>query len=1336
MTTPSGFKGREHYMINVITDELFYNIHGHSHFSNLRMLDCTNTIDKTIKRVNELGQKGFALTDHESLSGHVELIQTVSEMKKKGEIPKDFKPILGNEIYLVEESITLEEVRQDKHQFYHFILLAKDAEGHRLLRELSSRAWLRSYYSRGMERVPTFYTDIEEVVGANKGHLIASTACLGSYIAQNILRMLESTDPSTIQGYKDNVNNFISWAIGIFGKEDFYIEIQPSLQKEQIEYNKVAIKVAEAWGLRYVVTTDAHYLTEEDRAIHKAYLTSDDKEGSNREVDDFYSSTFFFSVDKLRSYLDYLTDEEFYNAVYSTKLISDKIEIYDLYNNQEIPKIKLPDSFLVDFDLLNYSSELGLSNIVEMGKSEVAEDRFFIHKIFLGVKKYISDLDLEATMRRVNVECGEVIGISEAKNVHMSSYFTTMQKNIDIIWEEANSLVGCGRGSAGGFIIDYLLGITQINPLKQGVDMPHWRFISAERPDYPDIDIDIPSHKKEIVYNKVRDYYRSIGGDVVRVCSFGTVTSKSAIQTACRGLDIGLDIGLYLSSLVPIERGNVWSINDCYYGDKSKKRKPVDEFVKVIDEYEGLLEIVLGVEGLINQRSSHPCGVLLINGDFTDKNAMMKAPNGDIISQFALYESEYLGNIKYDFLNTKTMSMIQLTLELLIEHGEVEYEGTLRNTYDKLLHPDNIDANDPEIWELLNSSELLSAFQFDSDVGEQAIKSIHPSSLLEAADGNNLMRLMGEEGEELPIEKYVRFKNDIAKWYKEMEDFGLNSDEIEIMKSHLLKNYGVCSTQEDMMLLSMNPNVSNFNVLQSNILRKGVAKKIGEKFEEAHQLFYESGLKLGTNKKLLDYIWDVQIAMQRGYGFSLLHSIEYTYILVQQLKLIKDYNPLYWNTAVLTVKGSAIENEVEDAKKRNTDYGAIASAIGYVKEHEIKVSLPDINIANFGFSPNTELNSIVFGLKGINGVGDAAVEEIVEKRPYTSLSNFLEKATKVSRTSVIKLIKAGAFDKLEDKPREVIMANYLHSINTKDSASKVTFATIDNLRKVGLIEEWSEPMLRLYYFHKDVLNNKHKYDRIKNKIRYLLPNDERTQTFFNENVIELLKEGEDYEYTNSGLVYFKSSLEKAVKNAIAPLTKWLYSDIIKDRYNELSSNLLFNQDWEKYCKGSISTWEMDALCFYYHSHELIDIDRDKYGVVDFNTLPEQPDFFESYWKNGKEFKKFQLYRIAGTVLDRNKNRHTVSLLTNEGVVKIKFYQGAFAFYDRQISRFDETTGKNKTIEKSWFTRGEKLFVVGYRRDDQFIPRKYASSIYQHTVTKIEEIYDDGSVRTKSEREWV
>jgi len=1358
------------YSKEYLQNLIFTHLHVHSEYSNLRILDSINKIKNMIEYVISLGQNALALTDHESLSGHVEFLKTVKKLKKAEKIPQDFKPILGNEIYLVDEDEMNNEVSNGISNFYHFLLLAKDAKGHQQLRELSSRAWSRMFSYKNIDRVPTFYSDIEEVVGEDKGHLIASTACLGGYIPKNVFKIL-SNECEDQQEYKRKIHNFINWNIDIFGKDDFYIELQPSNMQEQIEYNKYALKIANAYNLKHIITTDAHYLKKEERNIHKAYLTSDDDEGGNREVDDFYSSTYFFSVNELLENMIYLDTNIIVEGINNTIEITNKIEIYDLANKQVIPKVKLPNKkeWFYDDNINKIMQKYEWIN--KMILSDEIYDNYLISLIQKGIKERIKADDYNETFERIDIECKEILKTSEAKEEPISSYFVTMVKNIDIIWDEANAIVAPGRGSAGGFIIDYLIGITQINPLKQGILMPHWRFICAERPDYPDIDIDIPSHKRDIVFKCLSNYYQSIGGLIVRVCTFGTETAKSTILTACRGLKINNDIALYLSSLIPVERGKVWSIEDCYYGNPEKNRNVITEFKNLIDEYEELLNVAIRIQGLINKRSSHACGILIVNDEFTKYNALMRTPSGELVSQFSLEDSEYVGNIKYDLLNTKTCAMIQVTLEMLVEHNIIKWQGNLRKTYDKYLHPDIIDKESIEMWDLLNRGELISAFQFDSPVGEQALKAIKPISLLEATNANNLMRLMVEDGAEQPLEMYVRYKEDINRWFEDMKQFGLKPNEIEIMKKHLLQDYGVCSTQEGMMLISMDENIAGFDVVESNILRKGVAKKIGDKYEEAHKLFYKKGEVKNTSNRLLDYVWDIQIAMQKGYGFSLIHGIEYTYILIQQLNLVYYYPSIFWNTGVLLVESGALEQESLDIeedeenseeeviqkKEKTTNYGTIAKVIGNMQQHNISIELPHINKANLRFIPDIENDKIIFGLKGIMKINNETSKLIMEHRPFKNLDDFYQKMVLVKREVVTKtgkiqnkslvsttqttmLIKAGAFDEIEKRPREEILEDFLHKIypDKKNISSK----TIEKVIQYGIVPSEFKDEMRIYRFRNYIMSNKKIQDLNTKTIKWHSLNNGDNKTtdyainFFNEHFACDMEEGKDYKIDENGDILIamgttrKGSFAEVYNNKISKFDNWLNSEDCLNNYNEL----VFSEIKNSNMNGTISTWEMESMNFYYHEHELININKEKYCIEDFDQLPEEPVVVGTSKYKGRTYPKFQLSRIIGTVLDRDKTKHSVTLLTPTSVVQIKFYSGQFSFYDKQISVIDKVDGKDKKVvlEEGWFKRGNKLLVTGFRRGDQFKPKRYKNSIFPHSVQLITGIEND-SLILQSER---
>ena len=599
-------------MYNVVNDILI-NCHTHGEYSNLRLKDSTNKIKDVILYVaNKLGQSGFALTDHEMLGGHLKFMSTVNELKRNGEIPETFTPILGNEIYLLDEDDMNQRLQnKERIDFTHFILIALDDEGHAQLRELSTRAWSRMFNYKGLDRVPTYYTDLEEIIGQNQGHLVGSTACLGGRLGKSILR----------EQY-DEAEQFIEWGNKVFGEGNFYLEMQPHKSLRTVGYDGIEKDheqyTVNSWiqerGHQTIITTDAHYLTEEGRRLHETFLKSDEDEemfsSGGREVGDFYETTYFMSTQEIKKWLYYL-DENFINeCLLNTWKIKERVKGYNLFRNQVIPQIPLPakSEWYWDDDIADIIYDNSLDSILDLIESENPYDNYLVSLCMYGIReRNIPKEEWLETLERLNDEAYELIGISGAKEAVISAYFITMHKFIEIIWEEAQAFVGVSRGSGAGFMTNYLLQIVQINPLKQPTEMPLWRFISSARPELPDIDIDISSHKRDLAFQKVHDYMVSNGGDVVRVGIFKTESSKSAMQTACRGLGIPSDIGLFLSSLIPVVRGNTRSLHDTYYGNEDEGLEPVTEFVNQVDKYEGLLETALGIEGLISGRSSHAC---------------------------------------------------------------------------------------------------------------------------------------------------------------------------------------------------------------------------------------------------------------------------------------------------------------------------------------------------------------------------------------------------------------------------------------------------------------------------------------------------------------------------------------------------------------------------------------------------------------------------------------------------------------------------------------------------------------------------------------------------------
>lgn len=460
-------------------------LHSHTDVSNIRLRDALTKVDDLIQAAADLGLKGIAITDHESVSAHVKAIQSVRNKKAinkktgKSDIPQDFKLILGNEIYLVD---TLEEVR-DNYQsgitkFPHFLLLAKDGEGHEALRILSSKAWENSFYTGTMERVPTTKNDLIEVVKQFPNKLIASSACLGSSSSIHILN-----------GEYDKAREFLIWCSELFGKDNFFLELQPGIDGEQRVVNEWLIKFSEELKLDLIITNDVHYLRPEDAGIHEAFLNA--KQG-DREVASFYANTYLHTNKEIYEKLHYINESVIRKAIENTLKIGRMIEDYTIEHETIIPKIDLPEFEIQHIFRQGYEKYLYIKN---MANSKENQDRYYMHLIEKGFIEFIPYKSLTTEkfhkiLERINIELEQLWKLSEKLNQAMSSYYVTISRIVSIIWGDDDcegsrlegSLVGSGRGSAVAWLTNYLTGITQVNPMEYGIEIPYWRLV--KQPPY------------------------------------------------------------------------------------------------------------------------------------------------------------------------------------------------------------------------------------------------------------------------------------------------------------------------------------------------------------------------------------------------------------------------------------------------------------------------------------------------------------------------------------------------------------------------------------------------------------------------------------------------------------------------------------------------------------------------------------------------------------------------------------------------------------------------------------------------------------------------------------
>lgn len=827
-------------------------LHCHDDGSNARLIDCIIKAPQLIDRAVELGNAGVAITDHELLSTHIQALKHVNAGKKNGTIPKDFKLILGNEIYLVN---SIAEVRDGyapgKTKYWHFILLALDEIGHRQLRELSTMAWGNYFRTGGMERVPITKAELESVIGDDKGHLLGSTACLGGEFANHVLN-----------GRLDNAVQFIQWGINTFGEGYFLLEMQPSDSEEQVKVNQAIVDLSKRYNLPYIITCDAHYLKKEDRVYHAAYLNSHDEE---REVDTFYQTTYMMSEEEIHEYMDkYIGEKNVEIGLNNTLIVGEMVQEYDLVHPTIVPKTDLPD-----FQLRNIFGDYyhQYEYIEKFAHSEDPYDRYLLYLIENGFQEKgwyvgISEEEFHKRVSRIEIELSEMWKVTEKINNSIAAYYISTLELIDIMWNEGDSLVGVSRGSVTGMYTMYLIGLMQMNPMDWG--LPHWRHISHQKAELSDVDIDTQRNRRGRIIEAVkkRKGYRK----VLNCCTFKTEGSKSAVLTAARGLGVDNDLAQYIANMIPITRGFTWPLNDCLHGNVEEGRKPVKEFIDEISKIPNLLETALNIEGLISGRSIHASAVYIFNEDYTVHNARMKAPNGTDITQFNMKDSDYCGGLKMDFLTVSSLDMIRYCMDMLVESGHMEWQGTLRATYNKYLHPDVLDYTTPEMWDWIAENKVTNLFQFDTQVGLQAAQRIKPHSLVELATANSIMRLMvTDEDAEQPIDTYIRYKNDISQWYACMRNqYHLTEDEIHIVEPYLKPVYGVGDTQEIVMELAMDEHISGFDVAQSNKLRKGISKKDKDLQAKMKDMFFTHGREIGTSDNLLNYIWKEVVGKQLG----------------------------------------------------------------------------------------------------------------------------------------------------------------------------------------------------------------------------------------------------------------------------------------------------------------------------------------------------------------------------------------------------------------------------------------------------------------------------------------
>lgn len=804
------------------------------------------------------------------------------------------------------------------------------------------------------------------------------------------------------------------------------------------------------------------------------------------------------------------------------------------------------------------------------------------------------------------------------------------------------------------------------------------------------------------------------------------------------------------------------------YGDEENDWAPIKQFVyEMTENYPDLWEVASKIEGLICGSGIHAGGIIFVDEPFTESTALMRAPDGTICTQFDLHDCEKASLIKIDALSVEAMDKIHICLDLLCDYGYIERKATLRETYESAIGVYSLERNDPKMWKMVWEHKITSLFQMEQQSGIQGIALTKPKSVGELAILNSIIRLMASEpGAEQPLNIWAKYRKDLNGWFREMRKYGLSEEEITWLSHNSAIHNGLCESQESMMTLVQDEKLGGNTLNFADKCRKAIAKKQGKLFEECEEFFFKNAAEKHCDMKLAHYVWDVLFKVQRGYSFNASHTHAYSLVALQEMNLAYKYPVIFWNCACLISDAgssdeepnedenydyltfeSSYSNEMEEfteededditdtyeededcdgfpatiavmangkkkKKIKTTNYGKVATAIGKMRQDGILVCPPDINKSTFTFSPDPKDNLIRYGISGITRIGPDIISQIISNRPYTSMMDFLSKV-KLNKPQMVNLIKSGAFDEFGNR----IDLMKLYILSVADQKKRLTLQNMQMLIAKNLIPEELSFEVKVFNFNKYL-------KKAKSGIYYEI--DDIAYPFYEQN----------FDLDKVFLVNDKRVIEQAVwdkiyKKAMDPVREYLKIDTAA-KLNELNKRL-FQEEWDKYCGGTISKWEMDSVSYYSHPHELAAVDENIYNIVNFFELPEEPVAEKTLWIKGKEVPIYKLSRIAGTILDKDKNKSTITVLTTHGVVVVKIYKAQFAKYDRQLSE-RLADGTKHIIEKSWFKRGNKILLMGIRRGQNFIPKKYKSTPGS-VISLITEI-NGKEIKYKTEREEV
>ena len=985
----------------------FIHLHVHTQYS---LLDGQAPIDSLIDKAYNDGMRAIAVTDHGNMFGIKEFFNKVNkkngkvqgaikdlqkELKtletaepsaenslRKEELSKQlneakgnlFKPIIGCECYCARNHRHKRETKEDR-SGWHLIVLAKNMQGYKNLIKIVSLSWTDGFYGR--PRID------KELLEQHHEGLIVCSACLGGEIPQKIMK-----------GSIQEAEEAILWFKNLMG-DDYYLEMQrhethrpdadQTVYEHQVEVNKVLVELAHKHNIKLIATNDVHFVNEEDADAHDRLIclsTGKDLNDPNRMR--YTKQEWLKTTAEMNQIFSDIPE-----ALSNTLEIADKVEFYSIDSGPIMPTFNIPTDFgteeeyrkkFTEKDIFDEFTQDENGNVVLSQADAEAKIKKLggydkLYRIKLEAD-YLAKITYEGAKERYGEPLSEEVAERLQFELHIMKamgfpgYFLIVQDFIRAAREELGVSVGPGRGSAAGSAVAYCLGITKIDPIKY--DLLFERFLNPDRISLPDIDTDFDDDGRGEVLRWVTEKY---GAErVAHIITYGTMATKSAIKDVARVEKLPLAESNRLAKLVPDKIPDM----------KKFKLKDAIEYVPELKEaatgrdplMRDTLKYAQMLEGNVRNTGVHACGVIIGRYDISDVVPVSTAKDKDtgeemLVTQYEGSVIEETGLIKMDFLGLKTLSIIKDAIE------------NIRLTTGHELDIDNISLEDPATYQLYCDGKTTGTFQFESAGMQKYLKELQPSKFEDLIAMNALYR----PG---PMDYIPSF---IARKHGKEE---IKYD-IPVMERYLKDTYGITVYQEQVMLLSRL--LANFTRGESDALRKAMGKKLIEKMNHLKSKFMAGGEANGYQEATLNKIW-ADWEKFASYAFNKSHATCYSWVAYQTAYLKANY-PSEYMAAVLSRNLSNISD--------------ITKFMDECKAMHIQVLGPDVNESILKFSVDKEKN-IRFGLGAIKGVGESAVQNIIEERErngkYKDIFDFVERVnlSSCNKKNIESLALAGALD--------------------------------------------------------------------------------------------------------------------------------------------------------------------------------------------------------------------------------------------------------------------------------------------------------------------------------------